>query len=273
MREFFQDKKTIQLTLSIAINSLLSFAIAILIIKGLIGLVKYLTISHFSGIPELIHYEVICASPPYSPIWTYRSVISIYSVGVLFALFLVPLFYLMQRKTKYNAILRLMFIWLYILSLHHSFGMIIKGVIVQQDVYYALLWMHIPKSIMYIFAVFISVAYIYMLYNILYTCLKISPSQTLINTPERKTRFFIFHYILVAIVGYGLLFSPFFKNIQLFEFIEITALIVPLAFATLKNTNKKVTVFKENSTSKIQALLAVWLVGILFFYIVIIAYV
>ncbi|HOS84316.1 MAG TPA: hypothetical protein PK199_05310, partial [Bacteroidales bacterium] len=89
----------------------------------------------------------------HSSFWSQITVISIYSVTVIVAFCLYLLSKIFQKKIKLESSLKLLFCWIQIILLFQSFGVIIKSIIIQQDFYYALLWLYIPPFVIYIIGI------------------------------------------------------------------------------------------------------------------------
>lgn len=229
----------------IFIQSLLSFLTVFFLVKLVLIFIRFITINYFNGGYDLIHFELICTNHPHSSFWSQITVISIYSVTVIVAFCLYLLSKIFQKKIKLESSLKLLFCWIQIILLFQSFGVIIKSIIIQQDFYYALLWLYIPPFVIYIIGILFLVLYIKLQYSIFFEFAKISPSQRLIKTLENKRSFFIKHCILVVLCGYAMLFIIHSFQIYIYEIVEFSVCILVLSSILIRKKNKAIKIHKN----------------------------
>ena len=244
--------------LGIFVNSLLSFLVAALLLKGIIAFVRYKVILHYSGMAARLNFEAICVSSPFSKMWTYSAVYAIYGIGILVALVLfIVAEVLFNVTSKLTGVLKLVFLWLSLLSLQHCFGFVFKGVILNQEFYYVLKWLHFPNILSYIVGVlslFLFVLLIYFRYN---RYLLIASSRYLISDTFLKKRFAVINFFIVALVGYMILFSMNSFKIQPYEMIELGILLFALLVSLFGRKTSKIMTLPSESTSRINIVLIV----------------
>ncbi|OQA97587.1 MAG: hypothetical protein BWY22_01231 [Bacteroidetes bacterium ADurb.Bin217] len=229
----------------IFIHSLLSFLSAFFIVKVLLLFVRYSTINFFNGSYELNHFEVICTNHPHSSFWTQTTVVSIYGISVVVSFCLYIFSKFLQKRIKLESLHKLLFCWIQIILLFQSFGIIVKSILIQQDFYYALLWLYLPPVAIYVIGIIFLVVYFKLQYSIFFEFVKISPSQRLIKTLENKRLFFIKHCILPVLCGYAILFLIHEFEMYIYEIVEFSVCILILSSVLIRKKNKAIKIHKN----------------------------
>ena len=245
-----------EISLGVFINSLLAFLTSFLLLKGIIAFTRYLVIQHYSGVHTKLNYEMICTSNSFSGVWTYSSVYAIYGIGVVtsFAIFILAE-YLFKVTFQFLGVVKMVVIWLTILSLQHSFGFVFKGAVLKQDFYWVLCWMSFPDFLTYIVGVLSFIAFVLLLYVRFGRFLLVADSRNSISRLKRKRNFFIINYVVVSGVGYFLLFALNKFKIQQYELMESGTLFFALLLCAFRERDHKVSILKGETTYKVSWLL------------------
>jgi hypothetical protein len=246
----------------ITINSTLAFMSAFVVAKMTIGLARFVVMRHFDGSVIMRGYEILCVSWKYSPIWTYKSVISIYLTGFITALVLYILSNILYHKYKRNrGFLKLWLIWLIIIFINQSIGLFLRDIPFKRDLFHALQWMHLPYAIMIIFTI-ISIPLLIMtnLYNHA-KFLRMTPTYDYILSKKRQRNFYALIAVIPAILGsfFLLAFNGF--KFQSFQVIELFILIVSLGFSFILmlkgELTREIRIVKDEPSNRFSLLLFV----------------
>jgi len=236
----FTDKKS---KFWIILISTLCFIAAFIFAKGLIGFARFIIIHYFGGSFHLDNFDLVCVEHANSSIWTHKSVISIYSIGLLAALFMALVSFVFYKWTKnQKGIVNLWFLWLYVIALNQALGKLFVDVILKRDFYHALNWMYIPYQFMYVIAapsiVLLSIVISYNRKRFI----RIATSQKGIKSKKFHHNKYTYISLVPAIIGTALLLMSHVTNIHRFEVFEMLIIIITLyiSFAfPLQNKNEK----------------------------------
>ncbi|MBN2778878.1 MAG: hypothetical protein JXR36_14670 [Bacteroidales bacterium] len=219
----------------ISINSFLAFVSAFIFLKAVIVLARFVVMRHFGGSTQMENFEIECITWMYSSFWTQTSVVSIYLIGFIVALFLIIAFYALYRRFRtVRGFLKLWFAWLYVFAVNQSIGAFLRDIPFKRDIYHALNWLYIPYGVMIAMAVF-SIALLFALnYGNDIKFLRMSPSFDSISSNRQRRRFYTRVALLPAIFGSAFILLLHFNNINLFEIVEKLLIIFAVVVAYLQ---------------------------------------
>lgn len=255
---------------NIFVNSLLSFLAAALILKLVIAFFRYKVILHFSGEVGQLNFEIVCTSPSFSAIWTYSAVYAIYGIGIFISLIIFVFAEVLFKITsRISGVSKLFFLWLSLLSLQHFLGFIFKGVILNQEFYYVLRWMHLPNFISYLVGFLSLILFILLVYLRFDRYLLIASSRYLIVDQFLKKRFAVINFFIVAIFGYLILFGINSFKVQIYEIIEFLVFLLALFISFFGAKKPKILTLKDETTSRINLFLIILVITLILAFILI----
>lgn len=227
----------------ITVNSLLAFISAFLFAKMVLGFARFVVMRFFEGCVVMRNFEILCVTWKYSPIWTYKSVISIYLTGFIAAIVLLIISYLLFLKyKKIRGFIKLWIIWLQVILINQSVGLFLRDVPFKRDLFHALEWMHIPYNVMiFITILSIPILIVFNLYN--HTkFLRMTPAYDYILSNKRQRNLYTLLAFIPAVLGsFFLLILNGFK-FQLFELVELSILIISIGFSYFLMLNEELTI-------------------------------
>lgn len=236
-------------------NSLFAFVSAYILIKAVIILARFLIIRYLDGSTELVNFELECINPASSRIWNHFSVLSIYFIGFILASILIGVFYALYRKfRRTKGLLKLWFVWLYLISTTQSFGAFVRDIPFYRGSYHALNWLFIPYGAILGIA-FLSIIILFVLnYMNIIRFIKMAPSWDYIETNKSRISFYTLIAFLPAIVGCLIITLLNINNINNFEILEKLVIIfcVSVPYLHFLKKNKKLLFkrVKDDTTDK-----------------------
>ena len=251
--------------LGIFVNSLLAFLFASLLLKGIIAFLRYKVILHYSGEAARLNFETICTSSSFSKMWTYSAVYSIYGVGIVISFFCFIIAEVLFKLTSpYKGVLKLFFLWFSLISMLHCFGFVFKGVLLNQEFYYVLKWLHFPSFLIYITAIINIILFFVLVYFRFNRFLYIASSHYLIADTFLKKRFVVINSFIVATIGYVILFSINGFKVKPYEVLELGILLSALFISYFGQKNTKIFTLPGESTHRINLILLILAGGLIF---------
>ncbi|MGM0650289.1 MAG: hypothetical protein ACQES1_07270 [Bacteroidota bacterium] len=224
----------------IFINSLLAFISAYIFVKAVIILVRFVIIRFFDGDLQLTNFEMECVSPPYSNIWTSFSVKTIYLSGFLISGILIPVAYgFYKRFQSEKGLVKLWFVWVYVIAISQSFGVFIRDIPFSRDIYHALHWTYISYGGMLGFIVVSLPALFFLNYMNIIRFMKMAPSSEYLKTTALKRKFYNRIALLPALFGSLLIIAINYKTLQAFEVVEKLVILLCVAIPYLHFLKKK----------------------------------
>jgi magnesium-transporting ATPase (P-type) len=199
-------------------------------------------IRYLDGSTELVNFELECINPPSSKIWNHFSVLTIYFIGFILASGLIGISYALYKKFRSNkGLLKLWFIWLYVISTTQSFGAFIRDIPFYRGTYHALNWLFLPYGAILGIA-FLSILILFILnYMNIIRFIKMAPSWNYIETNKLKISFYTLIAFLPAIVGSLIITLLNIHNINNFEILEKLVIVfcVSVPYLHFLKKNKK----------------------------------
>lgn len=211
----------------IIINSLLAFISAFIFVKGVIAISRFFVLKFFGSTTNMINFDIVSMDTQFSPIWTYKSVISIYLIGFIVALFLVFISYHLYRyfRTR-KGTFKLWFNWVYFIALIHSLGLFIRDIPLKRDFYHALNWMHMPYWLMITLTILSGLALIYILSMNEIKFLRLVPSFDFLQTNKSRRKFYFVIAVLPALLGSLFLIILQINTLELYVIIELIMIVI-----------------------------------------------
>ncbi len=223
-------------------NSLLAFISAFIFMKAVILLTRFSIIRILGGSTKLLNFELECINPPYGEFWNPFSVFSIYLSSFIVSAIMIILAYIFYKRFRMQAgLIKLWFVWLYIIAISQSFGVFLRDIPFYRDIYHALNWMFIPYGGMLVIAfIMLPVIFFTNFMNIIRFS-KMAPHYDYIATPLNMRKFYGRIAFLPAVIGSATLLLLNVKNIQGFEIIEklIILFCVGVAYLHFLRKSKK----------------------------------
>lgn len=243
--------------LNIVLNSVFCFISAFIMVKGIIGLSRFIMMRHFSAWVHLINFDLICMNGKDARIWTPLSVISMYSVGFIVAgglAILGLIFFYKIRKTK--GLLKLFGFWFYVIALNQSLGIFLRDIPIKRDLYHALNWMYVPYEIMIGITIFAGIL-LFILNGFNYKkALRLAPSSEMIRDNKNRRKIYACIVMLPAMISAVFLLLLHFYNIHVYEVTEFIILIVSLAAPYIiflsGNIPKKIKILRNEPTNQLN---------------------
>lgn len=237
----------------VLLNSTFCFLSAFLFVKGSIAFWRFIVMRYFDAWVNLDNFDIICLNGKYAKIWNHNSIISMYSVGFMVGLFLVFLgFYLYKQYKSKKGLLKLWFIWLYIISVNQSFGIIIRDIPLKRDIYHAFNWLSIPNELL-IGMMILSVFLIIVIHGFSARKFLRLATSSLVLRDNKKRRVFYTQLVWVpALIGslFTLIFH--FWDIRDYELIELLILMLSLSIPYFlfisRESPKKIRILKGEPT-------------------------
>lgn len=243
-------------------NSLLAFISAYIFMKAVIIITRFAIIRIFGGSTILYNFEMDCFNPPYSGFWNPLNVFSIYLSGFIVSAILVLLAYLFYKRFRMHVgLIKLWFVWLYIIAISQSFGVLFRDIPFYRDIYHALNWMFIPYGAMLGIAfVMLPILFFTNFMNIIRFS-KMAPHYDYIATPVAKRKFYGRVALLPAIAGSVFLLLLNIMHLQAFEIIEKLIIIFCVSIAYLHFLRKNKTLHfrrvKNDTTDEMSPIIIV----------------
>lgn len=112
---------------------------------GIFQLAKFLVAAAY-GIPSVWREgQIVFTIPDPSPLWTYSSVLSVYSVGPFVLLLIGSVFQRLQKnQSDQSSVKSLLFLWIYVHAYILVFGTFLAGYFTDRGFGYVMGWMYIP---------------------------------------------------------------------------------------------------------------------------------
>lgn len=235
------------------LNSTFCFVSAFIVVKGVIALSRYVMMRHFSAWVHLYNFDLICMNGTNARIWTTTSVISMYSVGFLVALVgvFVTLFLYRQFKST-KGLLKLFFIWSYIISLNQSLGIVIRDIPIRRELYHALNWMYFPFELMIIITIVAAIIlFIVNGYNAK-KFLRLANSSSEIRDNKNRRITYTQVALLPSIIGSAFILLLHVTLIETYEIVELFLIIlfisVPYILFIKSKIPTKIKIYKEEKS-------------------------
>ncbi len=260
MKRFFDisKKDVYKDRINFVLNSIFCFITAFMVVKGIIGLSRFVIMRHFSAWVHLVNFDLICMNGKDARIWTETSVISMYSVGFIVASALAIIgiiVYYKIKKTK--GLLKLFTFWFYVIALNQSLGVFLRDIPIKRDLYHALNWMYVPYEFMIGLTV-LSGIILFVLNGFNHRkALRVATSTEQIRDNKSRRKTYALIVVLPALISSIFLFFLHFYNMKVYGAIEflilIISLLVPYAMFFRGEIPKKIKIFKEENTAKINS--------------------
>lgn len=274
MNKIFAKQKisTSREKFNIILNSVFCFISAFIMVKGIIGLSRFIMMRHFSAWVYLINFDLICMNGKDARIWTPLSVISMYSVGFIVAVVLAILglvFFYKIRKTK--GLLKLFGFWFYVIALNQSLGIFLRDIPIKRDLYHALNWMYVPYEIMIGITIFAGIL-LFILNGFNYKkALRVVHSTEIIRDNKNRRKTYAYIVMFPAIISVAFLLLLHFYNINAYEIIEFSVMLISLAVPYIVflsgNIPKKIKILRDEPINQFNknAMVMAFLFLIVFF--------
>lgn len=257
---------------NIILNSVFCFVSAFIMIKGIIALLRFIMMRHFSAWVHLINFDLICMNGKDARIWTPLSVISMYSVGFLAAAGLAVLglvFFFKIRKKR--GLLKLFAFWFYVIALNQSLGVFLRDIPIKRDLYHALNWMYVPYEFMIGLTIFAGII-LFSLNGFNYKkALRVVHSTEIIRDNKNRRKTYAYIVMFPAIISVAFLLLLHFYNINAYEIIEFSVLLISLAVPYIVflsgNIPKKIKILRDEPINQFNknAMVMAFLFLIVFF--------
>ena len=174
---------------------------------GILQLSKFVVAAAYS-IPGVWREGMIVFTiPDPSPLWTYSSVLSVYSVGPFVLLIIALVFQRLQAKIKDQGSFKsLVYMWIYINAFILVFGTFLAGYFTDRGFGYVMGWLYIPWIVEVPLALF-SVIMLWVIgYKMGRKMLVFRHSNLFIDTVLPQLYFKLMYFYIPILVGYGILY-------------------------------------------------------------------
>jgi len=237
----------------IIFNSTFCFLSAFLFVKGAIGFWRFTIMRYFDAWVNLDNFDLICLNGKYAKIWTQNSVISMYGVGFLVGFFLfLSGFYLYKKYKTKKGLLKLWFIWLYVIAVNQSFGLLIRDILLNREIFHALKYLTIPDELQ-IGVIILSVLIIIVIHGFsVRKFLRLATSSRDLRENFKRRILYTQLVWFPALIGSFLILIIHFWDIRDYEIIELLILILSLSIPYLlfisRKLPKKIRILKDEQT-------------------------
>lgn len=205
------------------------FVFTFSLLFGVFQLSKFIVAAAFS-IPGIWRNGMIIFTiPDPSPLWTYSSVLSIYSVGPFVLLITGFVFQRLHKKIKDKGSSRsLFFMWMYINAFILVFGTFLAGYFTDRGFGYVMGWLYIPWIVEVPLALF-SVVMLWVIgYKAGRKFLAFRPNNMFIDTVLPQSFYKVIYFYVPILIGIGLLYLFGFSDNDFTQNIVYLSIIVML---------------------------------------------
>ncbi len=211
-----------KIDINIAINSLIYFLLAYYIVVFSSNMF-IIMLAKLAGFNAELNYKGFTLSDQK---WTSNNIIMIYFFGNLISLAMAIFFQrLYHIERKYRKKLKLLYLWLYIISLSWFLGEIIVGAIFQTGIGASLIAFRIPFLFRLLLAV-IGVLILLYLGKKAQKHVQISANLYFSSLPSQKTgRFFINQILLPATLGFVIIILLKLPNLEQYNYVDLYMLL------------------------------------------------
>ncbi|RLD36401.1 MAG: hypothetical protein DRI74_09120 [Bacteroidetes bacterium] len=230
--------REIQNMIAVTIVFVLTFSI----LFGVFQLSKFLVAAAYS-IPGVWRDGMIVFTiPDPSPLWTYSSVLSVYSVGPFVLVIIGFIFQRLQKKVKDQGSFKsLVLMWIYVNAYILVFGTFLAGYFTDRGFGYVMGWLYIPWIVEVPLALF-SVVMLWVIgYRLGKKMLVFRHSSFFIDTVLPQLYYKLIYFYIPIIVGIGILFLMGLNNndfTQNVVYVSILTMLTPtLRFIPEKSQN------------------------------------
>ncbi len=234
-------------------NSLFCFISTFIFIKGVIGFSRFVVMRYFDAWVNLDNFDVICLNGKYAEIWNRSSVISMYGIGFIAGLILVFLaYYFFKEYKSKRGLLKLWFIWLYLISVNQSIGIIIRDIPLKRDMYHALNWMLFPGELLVGMIVLSALVIIVIHAFSARKFLRLATSKSDIKENYNRRVFYFQLVTIPGLIGSAFILQLHFGDIRDYEVIELIllniSLIIPYFLFMKGEMPKKIRILRDEKT-------------------------
>ena len=260
-----KKKKSFRAYLKPAINSTSLFVLAYLIVWFTYQLGVMIQAS-FSDIDSVLYYyEVMFPIGNYSQLWSQFNIILITAAGPMLSVLMGIIYrYVFLGRTNPGNQMRLLLVWLYLLSMAFFFGAFVAGIITNQGFGYVAGWLYMNI----VFRIGISLIFLFILAFLGWKSVRFLPEVSGSDSFKRNHKAFVISRLSIPwLTGSVLMlllkhtsFVPQHANIYEYDMIIIGSMLFPVA-AAIFNKRERPHLYKNPHRSTSTKTIVIWAIA------------
>lgn len=260
-----KKKKTYRAFIKPTINSTALFVLAYLVVWFTYQFVVMIQAS-FSNIDSvLFYYEVMFPIGNYSQLWSQFNIILITASGPIFSVLMGIVYrYVFLKHTKPGNQMRLLLVWLYLISMTFFFGAFVAGIITNQGFGFVAGWLYMNI----VFRIGISLLFLFILAFLGWKAVGLLPEVSGSDSFRRNRRAFVISRLTIPwLIGSVLMlilkrtsFTPQHANIYAYDMIIIGSILFPVV-AAIFNKHERPYLYKTPHRSTSARTIAIWVIA------------